>query len=89
MRPARPGASRLARAIAAGRFIPFNARRGEFSFEIRKGAEGRLDGIGQRTSRLAASAMLHDFPKHRVIPVAAAVVPHGGADIFGNAVETL
>ena len=36
---------------------------------------------------LAAAALLHDLPEHRVIHVAAAVVAHGGADVLGNRVE--
>ena len=46
-----------------------------------------LDGVRQIALGLASSAFLHDLPEHRVIHVAAAVVAHGGADVFRNFVD--
>src|SRR6266576_3957037 len=66
---------------------PAHAGLCEFPFEIGKGTECRLDRIGKHTCGLATAALLHDFPEHRMVPVAAAIVPHSGANILWDTVE--
>lgn len=46
-----------------------------------KRAEGGHDGVRQGIARLSAAAPLHDLPEHPVVPVAAAAVAHGRADL--------
>src|SRR6185503_9259268 len=51
-------------------------------------AERGRDRVAHLARRRAAGAGRHPLPEHAVIPVAAAVVAHCGADVFRNAVDT-
>ena len=57
---------------------------GELFLELVEAAELAVDGLGQIAARLAAALGAHDRPEQRMVGVAAAVVAHGGADIFRN-----
>ena len=55
--------------------------------ELVEPAVRRIDGIGDGAGRRAARLRPHDRPEHRVVDVAAAIVPHGRADVVGHAVD--
>src|SRR5713226_7670207 len=58
----------------------------ELGLELRERAEGGLDGRGQLAGGLAPATLLHDLPEHRVVRVAAGIIAHGRADVFGDLV---
>jgi hypothetical protein len=61
----------------------------ELLLEIGEAAKSLFDSFGDFAGWLAAALGFHDAPEHAVVHVAAAIVAHGGADVFGNAVYVL
>src|SRR6202035_5510912 len=59
----------------------------EFGLKILEVAESLLDGIGDGAAGVAAAFRLHDLPEHTVIYMTAAVVAHGGTDVFRHGVQ--
>src|SRR5271165_1221470 len=58
----------------------------ELLLKAGKGAESRADGRRQVALGLAASALFHELPEKRVVPVAAAVVAHSVADVLWDGI---
>ena len=63
--------------------------RREFFLERVEAAEGGFDVVAQFAGRFAAGVRAHDFPEEGMVRVTAAVVAHGGANVFGHGVEIL
>src|SRR5438105_6063940 len=63
-------------------------RGGELFLELRDVPKGALDRISDPAFGFAPFLRPHQLPKHRVIPVAAAVVSHRGPDGFGYGADT-
>src|SRR5579875_81416 len=61
----------------------------ELLLESVEGAEVFLNLLCDRANGIAATLRLHQLPEHRVVDVAAAVVPHHGADLLGHAGQVL
>src|SRR5262245_32520304 len=61
----------------------------QFLLELVEAAERSVDRIRNRAGRRATRLGPHDLPEHRVVRVAAAVVAHGGANVFRDGVDVL
>src|SRR5471032_2094107 len=57
--------------------------------ELVEAAERSGDRVRDFSGRRAARVRAHHLPEHRVVGVAAAVVAHRGADVFGHGVDAL
>src|SRR5208337_613678 len=65
------------------------ARSLELILKSGEGTEARGDGSGQIALGLAASALLHQLPEERMVPVAAAIVADGIANVLRQAIQAL
>src|SRR5215213_7069356 len=63
---------------------PADARLLELLLELREAAERLGDRLGERAARFLGPTGRHHFPEHRVIDVAAAVVPDRRPDCLGQ-----
>src|SRR5206468_1766541 len=61
-----------------------DAARFKLFLERVEAAEGGLDVVAQFAAGRATGFWSHQFPKHRVVVMAAAVVAHRTADVVGN-----